>query len=226
MKKTATLLFVLVTFLSCKNDDKEYQKIYDSWKVEMVDINSTHSEALSILESFEQKIDTHKKKLQEFTVYIDTNTSKGTINSSKLEEDILRKANINIMKHEVFSVFLNNLRVLQGVFENKPFELVITPEESEIRKFNSLNEATTFWINEKNYINDEHDKALLIIKDLKNHIHHHQKEIEEFTQKIEEQKIEAKAIAELKENYNSNKKKHEHFIEFLINLKQIKQQFE
>jgi|AntAceMinimDraft_14_1070370.scaffolds.fasta_scaffold09974_2 septal ring factor EnvC (AmiA/AmiB activator) len=226
MKKTAILLLVLITLFSCKNESKEYDKIYNSWKGEMAEIKKGHTETLSILDSFEQKIDDHKKRLKEFTTFIDAETSKGTENVSKLEEDIVNKANVNIKKHEHFLVFLNNLSALQGTFDNKPFELSIIPDESAITKFNSLNEATSFWINEKNNINDGHNKALSIIEDLKNHIHYHQKEIKEFTQKIEEAKKGKKAVSELEDNYNSNKNKHEHFVGLLANLKQVQRQFE
>jgi len=67
--------------------------------------------------------------------------------------------------------------------------LSIIPDESAITKFNSLNEATSFWINEKNNINDGHNKALSIIEDLKkSHTSSPKRKFKEFTQKIEEAK--------------------------------------
>lgn len=224
MKKAALLLLVLATTFSCT--DEKYNKIYDSWKTEMVEINKGHTEALSILDGFKQKIDDHKKRLKEFTAFIETETANGTKGNAKLEEDILKKANENIKKHEHFSYFLNNLSATQGVFENKPFELQTIPDESNIKKFNSLKDATSFWIAEKDNINAGHNKALSIIADLENHIHNHQKAIKEFTQKIGNEPKDKKAMEELENNYNLNKKKHNNFVSFLGNLKQVQQEFE
>lgn len=224
MKKAALLLLVLATTFSCT--DEKYNKIYDSWKTEMVEINKGHTEALSILDGFKQKIDDHKKRLKEFTAFIETETANGTKGNAKLEEDILKKANENIKKHEHFSFFINNLSATQGVFENKPFELQTIPDENNIKKFNSLKDATSFWIAEKDDINAGHNKALSIIADLENHIHNHQKAIKEFTQKIGNEPKDKKAMEELENNYNSNKKKHNNFVSFLGNLKQVQQEFE
>jgi hypothetical protein len=224
MKKATILLLVLATTFACKNE--KYNKMYDSWKTEMIEINTGHTEALSILDRFKQKIDGHKKRLKDFTTLIETETTNGTKSDMKLEEDILKKANLNIKKHEHFSFFLNNLSALQGVFEDKPFELYSIPNESDIKKFNSLKEATSFWITEKDNINAGHNKALSIVSDLENHIHNHQKAIKEFTQKFGNEPKDKKAMTELENNYNSNKKKHNHFVSFLGNLKQVQQEFE
>ncbi|MDG1328806.1 MAG: hypothetical protein P8P27_01080 [Flavobacteriaceae bacterium] len=226
MKKIAIILLIFATLSSCKNDNKEYNKTYDSWKTEMSQIKIGHTEALSILDNFDQIIYNHKKRLKEFTAFINTQTSKEIENSSKLEEDIVSEANINIKKHEHFMVFLNNLSALQGIFENKIFELYSISNLTPFPQFNSLNQATKFWLNEKNIINDDHNKALSIIKELKNHIYNHQKEIKEFTEKIEKYKIEKKAVSKLEDNYNLNKIKHDQFVLFLNNLKTVQQQFE
>lgn len=224
MKKSAILLILTVALFSCKNE--KYNKINDSWKSEITEINKGHTEALSILDGFKQKIVGHKKRLKDFTTLIETETANRTKNDMELEKDILKKANLNIKKHEHFSYFLNNLIALQGVFEDKPFELYEIPNESDVTKFNSLKEATSFWVAEKNNINAGHNKALSIISDLENHIHNHQKAIKEFTQKIENEPKDKKAMTELENNYNSNKKKHTNFVNFLANLKQVQQQFE
>ena len=62
----------------------------------MSQIKIGHTEALSILDNFDQIIYNHKKRLKEFTAFINTQTSKEIENSSKLEEDIVSEANINI----------------------------------------------------------------------------------------------------------------------------------
>ena len=226
MGKAAILLLAFATLVSCKSECKKYNEVYKKWKGEMTEISKGHDEALSILNSFQLKIDQHKERLKKFTMYVDAETSKGTKNVAKLEQKIVKESNVNIKEHEHFLVFLNNLRALQGTFENKPFELNSLPEENDVKKFSSLKEATAFWINEKDNINEDHNKALSIITNLEDHIHHHQKEIKEFTSKIDAEKKDKKAKSELEKNYTSNKVKHDRFVAFLKNLKQVKEQFE
>jgi hypothetical protein len=85
MKKIAILLLIFATLSSCKKNNKEYNKIYDSWKAEISQIKIGHTEALSILDNFEQIIYNHKKRLKEFTAFINIQTSKEIENTSKLE---------------------------------------------------------------------------------------------------------------------------------------------
>lgn len=249
MKKLIFLFAIIGLLASCKKESQseKYKEIYNKWSSEMDSINNGHDTALSIMDGFQQKIENHKKSIREFGAYIDSTkleiaTLKGKSKQkevTELEGKILEVCNKNLKKHEHFGVFLNNLSALQGIFESKSFALTALPDEAAIKKFTSLDEAVTFWTGEMAAINEGHDKGLGIIKELKGHIHHHQKEIAGFTQKIEELKGKAdiaakdkkneelKTIeADLENNYTLNSKKHAHFLGFLENLKTVQQQFE
>ncbi|BDD07716.1 hypothetical protein FUAX_01480 [Fulvitalea axinellae] len=233
MKRTAILLFAFALLFSCNNKNKESDKTYDSWKMEMAEIRKDHSEALSILTGFEKKIDTHKERLKEFASYIDGSkkeiatlrAKKKQKEASALEKKIIESADKNMKKHIHFVSFLDNLMAAQGTFEGKKFNLIPVPEDNAVTKFNSLDDAIAFWMKEKNNINTGHDKALSIIMDLKNHIHQHQAEIKAFSEKIANQKGQ-NVTPELEDNYKENKKKYDEFVPLLKSLKQIQQQFE
>lgn len=238
MKKTVFLLVFVIMLTSCKKPiESKYKEAYTAWQSEMNAIGSEHNVALTIMDGFQQKIDGHKKRISEFSAYITDATKKG-IKGGKLEKEILEKCNENFKKHTHFGVFLNNLSALQGVFENKPFTLSAI-ESAKVESFSSVKDAIKFWTAEADVINAGHDKALGILGNLKNHIHNHQKEIAQFTTKIEELKGQAdiaagaskadelKTIeADLNGNYEFNKKKHDHFKGFLENLKVVQKQFE
>ena len=238
MKRIVAVLAFVTMFASCKKtEESKYHEAYDTWKSEINTVEAGHEQALSIMDGFQQKINNHKKSINEFSSYIAEASKKG-IKGAKLEKEILTKCNENFKKHSHFTGFLNNLSALQGVFENKSFTLSAV-ENIEVENFSSLKDAVSFWTTEADVINAGHNKALSVIGDLKNHIHHHQKEIGQFTQKIEELKgkadIASKASkgeelkeieADLNNNYKLNQKKHEHFIGFLDNLKAVQKQFE
>ena len=237
MKKAILLLAFVTVLTSCKTEESKYLEAYNTWKGEINTIEAGHEEALSIMDGFQQKIDGHKKRLSEFSTYIADATEKG-IKGAELEKEILTKCNENFKKHAHFGVFLNNLSALQGVFENKPFMLSAV-EDAKVESFDSVKDAIAFWTAEADVINAGHNKALGVIGDLKKHIHHHQKEINQFTTTIEALKGKAdiankdskaeelKTIeADLDNNYELNKKKHEHFKGFLENLKVVQKQFE
>lgn len=238
MRKLVATLVLVVIFASCKKtEESKYKEAYNTWKSEINKVEAGHEDALSIMDGFQQKIDEHKKRISEFSTNIDDALKKG-IKGAELEKEILEKCNKNFKKHAHFGVFLNNLSALQGMFENKPFTLSAV-ENVKVESFGSVKDAINFWTAETANINAGHNKALGIIGDLKKHIHHHQKEISQFTTKIEELKGKADIADkankddELKEiekklniNFESNKKKHDHFKSFLNNLILVQKQFE
>lgn len=238
MKKVVFLLAFVTMLTSCKKtEESKYKEAYSTWKSEINTVEAGHEQALSIVDGFQQKINGHKKRLKEFSTYIADATKKG-IKGAELEKEILAKCNENFKKHAHFGVFLNNLSALQGVFENKPFTLSEV-ENAKVESFGSVKDAIAFWTAEADVINAGHNKALGIIGDLKNHIGNHQKEIAQFTTKIEELKgkadiankanktSELKVIeADLNRNYKLNKTKHKHFKGFLENLETVQKQFE
>ncbi len=225
MKKSTLLLtLILLVLFSCENNNDK--KVIDSWKTEMNLIKQGHQEALSILDGFETKINTHKKDLSDFTSHFENEVANGTKSDPSLEDELVKKINENIIKHEKFALFLNNLRALQGSFENKSFELQDIPAENTISNFASLKDATTYWVLEEDNINAGHNEALSIIRDLEDKIFNHQKLIQDFTTKIQNERVGKREIEELKTNYSINKDKHENFMRFFNNLKKVQEQFE
>ena len=104
MKKIVFVFAFAMMLTSCKKEESKYQKTYDTWKSEMNEISNGHDEALSIMDGFQQKIDNHKKRISEFSMYISDVSKKG-IKGAELEKEILSKCNENFKKTHTFYRF-------------------------------------------------------------------------------------------------------------------------